>query len=370
MEITIFNNTNYYRIKDVMAQDYKCFIKGKNERDFQRLNKIPEDSFLYARFTTEWNINDGKSKKFDNVFIKQSYIDTVTTVKKINKFYKNAKGTRINVITVNNINYMLVNDIMTNAPIYSKKYRTDRELVAKKELNHVYLRLIFNQWIVSDGSSNKVDKVAIELDEAVTIPEINGEDKIKVVDDVPRAPKLLELEDDEKFKDKDGKSVEVETRGNKTHNEIYFKVNDIAKLTDKQHLYKTIIHPESDYVDKIHYKYFICDIKKELFLTYQGVLKVIFNSKNNNNLILWATKTLFTVQMGSENNKTSLASKLSNNNQKLIDELNITKQQHDDAMTLKDKDIKIAMLESSVTIAELNNKIALLEHKLHVLETK
>ena len=45
-------------------------------------------------------------------------------------------------------------------------------------------------------------------------------------------------------------------------------------------LQSTIIHIYNEYQEKLHYKYFIINNKKYLFLTYTGMLKVIFTNRN------------------------------------------------------------------------------------------
>ena len=59
---------------------------------------------------------------------------------------------------------------------------------------------------------------------------------------------------------------------------------------------------------------------KELFLTYEGILRVIFNSENNKTkgFVKWATETLFTVQMGEEEDKDTLASSLLGTTYKVV----------------------------------------------------
>jgi hypothetical protein len=77
------------------------------------------------------------------------------------------------------------------------------------------------------------------------------------------------------------------------------------------------------YIDGIHYKYFNCKkpskdvkksdkIKKELYLTYEGILRVLFASHSSNvkPFVKWATETLFTHQLGSKEDKKLLANKL------------------------------------------------------------
>ena len=51
---------------------------------------------------------------------------------------------------------------------------------------------------------------------------------------------------------------------------------------------------------------------KKLYLTYAGLLKVLFGShtKSVDKFVHWATKTLFVAQMGSHNQKTNLVSNM------------------------------------------------------------
>ena len=53
-------------------------------------------------------------------------------------------------------------------------------------------------------------------------------------------------------------------------------------------------------------------VNKELFLTYEGMLRVLFVSKNGKTrrFIKWATETLFTVQMGTIEQKNKIISSI------------------------------------------------------------
>jgi predicted GIY-YIG superfamily endonuclease len=75
------------------------------------------------------------------------------------------------------------------------------------------------------------------------------------------------------------------------------------------------------YQEGTHYVFFNCKktgttgkktIKKTLFLTYEGILRLLFISKNNKTtkFISWATQTLFTVQMGTKEQKQRLFDKV------------------------------------------------------------
>ena len=64
-------------------------------------------------------------------------------------------------------------------------------------------------------------------------------------------------------------------------------------------------------------------IKKELYLTYEGILRVLFVSRNNKtkHFINWATKTLFTVQLGTKKQKEDLSNKLLGVSSKYVKEM-------------------------------------------------
>ena len=90
-----------------------------------------------------------------------------------------------------------------------------------------------------------------------------------------------------------------------------------------------------------HYKYFISNkinvfgennnnksnhkttIKKELYLTYQGMLRVLFVSESNKTtkFIKWATEKLFILQLGTTDQKEELVGSVLGVNAKVIKEV-------------------------------------------------
>jgi len=211
------------------------------------------------------------------------------------------------LIIIDNINYILGDYILNNAPIYSKGCRSSRDLVRTKKIDAFkfsYVRKINDSWIKSDGKSVKFDKVIINADIIKIIPELNNKNEI-INDDngIEKAPNIIYLNDDEKFKDSEDNILEIETRGEREYNKIYFKVKDVAISFNMTNLYTTLIGINSGYeINKdykyyicnnlcestIHYIYVICDkfnnynkYKKELFLTYEGFLKLIHISRNH-----------------------------------------------------------------------------------------
>jgi hypothetical protein len=238
-------------------------------------------------------------------------------------------------VNYNNNDYVCVDYIYNNAPIYSKTCRNGRDLIKKKEIkDFIYFRLKDGKWTLSDGKSMKCDKIFIKKDFINSIPELN-KTLDKVTDDTPHgrgveeAPFILELEDNEMFKDVDGKPLNIEVRGERKSDKCFFKVKDVSEAFDMLRLYDTIIDKNSKYLINKHYKYFNCQkpqdmgkkqLKKELYLTYEGMLRVLFVSENDKTtpFVKWATETLFTVQMGEEEDKDSLAASLLGTKYKVI----------------------------------------------------
>jgi hypothetical protein len=166
-----------------------------------------------------------------------------------------------------------------------------------------------------------------------TIPEVN-EEKIIIVDNIESAPEILILDDNEKFKDDDGNIINIETRGYRKIDGIYFKVKDVMTCFEMVNLNKHLFDNKSAFTEIIHYKYFNCKkvrkdpkkqrtIKKELYLTYEGILRVLFASHSSKvkTFIKWATETLFTIQLGTIKNKEELISTILGVNAKVIKEV-------------------------------------------------
>lgn len=225
--------------------------------------------------------------------------------------------------TVNNIEYINSDYILKNAPIYSKGIRSTRELMKKKkfvaETDYIYLRLKNNKFIKSTGKSIRLDKVFIKKSLIDTIPELNNGKGI-TDDGIEEAPEIIELKYNEKFFDDKGNPLDIETRGERNEDGIYFKVKDVEKIFNIKNLQNNILKEHTTYKLNIDYKYFICQKKdnillktnKQIFLTYEGILRVLFVSRNNktSSFRKWATKTLFTVQLGTKEQKQMLCDKI------------------------------------------------------------
>ena len=170
--------------------------------------------------------------------------------------------------------------------------------------------LISKEWVeINIFKNNESIQSSVERLNTNEIENVNEEEEekqqdIEVSEIIENAPPLLHLKNEEKFKDCDENIIEIETRGEKNRNKIYFKVKDVMIGFEMHRLDDILLDKSCNYELNIHYKkYFIRElprpgrttIKKQLYLTYYGFLKVILNStskqyfflKNINMLTKW-----------------------------------------------------------------------------------
>ena len=242
-------------------------------------------------------------------------------------------------ITLNDVQYMLYDNLKTLAPIFCKGTRNGHEVKDKRKLvlgeHYIFGKLLKKTgWDRTDGLSRKCDKVLFPLSFVETLEEVlktkptknniqaslpslpslpeHLQDELKL----PYAPDIINLQDTEKFQGENGVPLEIETRGYRTHDKIYFLVRDVSERFELPKLQSNILDQKSSHLEGINYEYFMCSrtrasgmtAHKELFLTYKGVLRVLFasHSKNAERFVDWATKSLFTLQLGNRQQKEKL----------------------------------------------------------------
>lgn len=228
------------------------------------------------------------------------------------------------IINIDDTEYYLSDYLFEKALLYTKGSRNARELIKKKNINensYIYARNNGDNWEKSDGTSKKFDKILFACGWAnENISELNIRDE-KIGDKYQMVPKEIELEENEMFQDDEGNKLSIQVVGEREVDKCYFRVKDVGNGFKIKDLNKNILNPNSCHDENKEYIYFYCTtveksgkktIKKEMYLTYLGILRVLFasHSKIASKFIGWATKTLFTAQMGTSESKQKLASKL------------------------------------------------------------
>ena len=121
-------------------------------------------------------------------------------------------------------------------------------------------------------------------------------------------PPVVHIDTVEMFRDENDNQLSIEIVGAKQWDQAYFKAIDIGKAFGILRISMTILQRESKYVYGEDYTFFLIDRInyagdtniKELYLTYMGVMKVLFASRGNSAMRFqkWGACILFGVQMG------------------------------------------------------------------------
>ena len=230
-------------------------------------------------------------------------------------------------VTVNGSLFYNAKDLKHFDPEFFKGFKANiRKVIVKKNIskdNYMYAMWSTKHgWKPCIAQENQLSKKAQLLltDSWVmdNMPNMTT-NKRDEKDYPPDAPPILDLEDDEKFHDNEGNAVEIETRGYRTSKGVLFLAKDVAIVFNMPHLVKALTKEDRGYEKGHHYQFYstvgVNDANqrtKEIFITYKGMLKILFSSRTGNadKFVDWATETLFTVQMGTSDQKETLASTL------------------------------------------------------------
>ena len=242
---------------------------------------------------------------------------------------------------IKNMFFYSADELKTSFPnFFIGTSKTVRLIINKKNIpttEYVYANKIKNnEWNISDASSKKakllltktwVEQHIIKEKEKESILEetAEAEKEYKI------APNKIELDDCEKFRDVNGKIIEIETLGERHHEKIYFCVHDVSVGFDMPNISTTISH-ERGYEKGKDYETFIRipllneqlnpnkpningqnnPNTRKLYLTYNGLMRLLYVSRNKNpeHFQKWANEKLFTIQMGTEQQKERLGTNL------------------------------------------------------------
>jgi len=270
------NGNTYHNSKDMLTLN-PAFFKGfkTTPRQIIERKNIPETDYLYATMEKKgvWNLTTKNSRK----------AQLLISTKWINRFFG-----------------MLVKTSATSA--------------SASAANKVEVE-------TTNNNDNEVETANNSDNEVETANNIDNEVANEV--SVQNAPPILHLSDAEKFHDADGRVIEIETRGERDRTNIYFKVKDVSVGFEMPRLNDTLTR-ERGFERGIHYTTFKREIrsvrdgskpcKTTLYLTYKGLLRVLYGSRNKHvdKFQDWAEAKLFTIQMGSNEQKVKLGTDLCN----------------------------------------------------------
>jgi hypothetical protein len=267
------NTKEYYSSEDLNNYDTSYFTgTHRNLRGIIKKKNIPEIAIIYAY-----------TKNTKLIPSTETYVRA--------KLYLESEWVQ------NNIPKMI--------QLKNKQLESSQDKVTKTE--HTNKKIVILE--------NKVSNV----DQLIPTKIVESTNNINDLYDIPPAPEILYLLEDEMFKDLDGNIINIEVRGVREHNKCFFKVKDIMTGFNMPSLEKNIKDDKSAY--ECNEDYILLNIvssrnsevcKNQMYLTYNGILRALFasHSKTVKRFIFWASETLFTIQMGTIEQKQSLSANL------------------------------------------------------------
>ena len=237
--------------------------------------------------------------------------------------------------------YYSADDIKSKARAFAGSARNAREMVRQRKIPsnvYIYVRKQpgATTYKKTNGSASQ-DRVYFTEAFAKTIAELNPtvtREQVasstatvaKATIEQEKAPDIIDFDDDEKFHDDEGNVLEIETRGERTYDGIYFRVKDVSSGFGIESLKTTLLKQDSGYKRKVDYKVFACtevsnvyrkttstaSARKFLFLTYTGLNRVLTVTRNSKTVKFqkWALETLFVAQMGSAIERSIVAQRI------------------------------------------------------------
>lgn len=211
--------------------------------------------------------------------------------------------------------------------MYDKNYfigcaKTTRRIVEKKNIpstQYVYLKMKNGKYDYSTAEYKKA-KLAISREWIENNMPSMSDEKIKM--EYPDEPNRITLRKNDMMTDSNGNIMDLIIVGKREYDKCYFRVKSVSILFDAPNLRGVITRDNSDgYKEFLHYRYFnrIHHARNAnhpntriLYLTYIGMIRFLFASRNKKAELFqqWAAKILFTVQIGTMDQRHKLAKDL------------------------------------------------------------
>ena len=298
----------YYNSKDLQAfkpEYYNGF--ASKPRNIISKKGIPNWEYVYATYEkalTRWNQSNESCKKAQLLISKQ-WVDE--------NYFKPSSSSSSSTIEKKKIVVMKKKTLQPQQPQTPQQSQQPQTPQQPQQ----------SQPQTPQRDSEVLPVHEYEEEEEEVLEEENGHQQ----QEVENAPPVLYLDDAEKFHDADGNVIEIETRGERDRKKIYFRVKDVSVGFEMPSLSRNILCFKA-YERGLHYTTFkrettlhsmeskntIKPSKTTLYLTYKGLLRVLFVSRNRNvdKFHDWAEEKLFTIQMGTRDQKVKLGAEVLN----------------------------------------------------------
>jgi hypothetical protein len=176
----------------------------------------------------------------------------------------------------------------------------------------IYGQIREDDWLITDKTNRRNGKLLINI-------QFINNNLLKEDDKYEPLPEIIKLKKEELFRGPDGEALKIQVVGTRNADGIYFKLRDVSVAFNIDGLCRAVKRTDRDgYEYNIHYKTLFLpkrtkrDKKENEYLTFEGLLRVIITTKNETAepYIKWIKETLFTVHLGTPEQKQQLAKKL------------------------------------------------------------
>ena len=358
VKLYTIDNNQYYMAEKLKEIDPVFFVNTRNIRAFVKNKNLTDNQYIYAYIKNgKWIISKSEypraklliSKKWANKNIPQLVLGLKN--KKINIEYVDEKNNVYDYDDEITINKKKKKDLVGESEDEADNDDSDDDSDDNDDDNDN--ESDDDSDIESDDDSN-IDSDNDSDDEEInkSSKKLNGH-KIKQiikhdtkeelnldVKEISPAPSIIKLKDHEKFTDIYGNVINIEMRGDRYDpDQCFFRVKDVSNGFDLPNLNKILIQKTSGYKYGTEYKYFTIknkinhskihtkkesknkyNIKKELFLTFDGIIHVLYGSRSGNadKFRKWATRILYIHKMGTAEQRDALSVKLTNPTYKTV----------------------------------------------------
>lgn len=231
-------------------------------------------------------------------------------------------------VSINEIEYYEANFVKEQQPTYFYGCSsTIRKIIEKKQIPlEDYLLATYNKKQGYTICDSDVKRAKLYLKKEWIDSNVPGFGNHSIKLEIEPVPPLLLLEEDEKFKDEQGNTIEIEVRGDRDWQKIWFKASDVGKMLEyKDDEIRVILtKKDSSFQQEEDYKTFIQERvtlsyslpnkgnPTTIYLSYHGLVRLLMIRRHPiaNHFQKWAMNTLFVHQFGTTEQKEELGADL------------------------------------------------------------
>jgi hypothetical protein len=226
------------------------------------------------------------------------------------------------IMTIDNEEFYLADDLCE----YDKAYflgcaKTVRKIVEKKKIPDTAYEYLTKKKTGYEYSTVEYKKAKLAIKRKWVEKNMPSMSNGKIKEQFATEPNKIILSKKE-LVDLDGNEMNLTIVGEREYDKCYFRVKDVAEYFESPKLSDTITRKDKEgYIEEKHYVYFIrsktasggnSPNNKVLYLTYCGLIRFLFTSRNKKaeSFQEWASKILFTHQVGTQEQKQKLIKSL------------------------------------------------------------